>query len=183
MCSHADSLILSLPHTHSLSATLSHKCLIGFRWSEGIIWKMYGTLEFFDVYAQNGFTGRPWVVYPDDAPEGTTVGSAYNWITLWSASSADNFKSMLGGASPELLPVSGDFVGTLNNSTFTKLLNEYAEEHHIESVIGGIGENPETENPWCFFVEARTRFVCYVGESFQVCMLACECDKSERERG
>ena len=140
--------------------------LIGFRWLEGIIWKMYGTLSFSDVFSQQGITSRPWAAYPEEQSNPSAPSNALDFVALWNSSSS-GFTAMLQGESPQLNEMGGRFVGTLN-ATFKQTLQNFTEKHEIESHVGGFGENPETENPWCFFTDFRNRFVCYVGESFQV---------------
>jgi len=96
----------------------------------------------------------------------------YRATNLWNASaSAWNIDEVTVGAAPELRGLGSSFVGKLPEAMedmarkYFNGLNSSTTASHI----AGIGKNPEAgvENPWCFFIDETSQFVCYVQSSFQ----------------
>eukprot|EP00656_Telonema_subtile_P025981 TRINITY_DN2799_c0_g1_i1.p1 TRINITY_DN2799_c0_g1~~TRINITY_DN2799_c0_g1_i1.p1 ORF type:complete len:986 (+),score=277.36 TRINITY_DN2799_c0_g1_i1:93-3050(+) len=148
--------------------------MIGFRWLDGVIMKLYGDITFKDIFTQNGMSGASSFVAHSEVKDQSA--GEHNWNRLWNTTSADWTKMIEQGTVTlgETTQLASSFVGNLNASWNTQMkdLAESLEHSGVieESKIGGLiagGENPETEYPWCFFVEYRDRFVCYVDAAFQ----------------
>ena len=135
--------------------------VIGFRWLEGVMHKIIGTTHFHDIFISRGFTGLAWTALDAD-DEG--IDHEFDHSKLYN-STTSGWKQMLNGSEPELVSIYSRVIGNVNTS-WQNWTESYAESIGA-SHIGGYGEDPATDNPWCFFLEQRNRFICYVGESFQ----------------
>jgi len=142
--------------------------LIGFRLLDGIVKKLYGELKFSDYFRKVGQQSKHWNTYSDPR----LIPSGAEATNLWNASSsAWQIDQVTLGSVPTLRDLGNEVVGNVPSAMEAMAKQAYAAANATDpttnSAIGGIGENPAVENPWCFFVQDSSKFVCYVSASLQ----------------